>query len=59
MKKLGLNLKKYFPYHSSLIEGDGLGYDIQSYDSNKKKIFIEVKLPNQVLNHNFILPTEN
>ena len=31
------------PIHSSLKEGDGLGYDIKSYDKNGNEIFIEVK----------------
>ena len=31
------------PQHKSKTEGDGLGYDILSYDQNGKEIFIEVK----------------
>jgi len=31
------------PVHSSVIFGDGLGYDIQSFNSKGKKIYIEVK----------------
>ncbi len=29
--------------HSSVLKGDGLGYDIKSYDLNQNQIFIEVK----------------
>jgi hypothetical protein len=37
-----LGIKKS-PEHKSKSEGDGLGYDILSYDENGKEIFIEVK----------------
>lgn len=37
-----LGIKKN-PEHKSKSEGDGLGYDILSYDENENEIFIEVK----------------
>jgi len=37
-----LKIKK-IPEHKSKSEGDGLGYDILSYDKNGNEIFIEVK----------------
>jgi hypothetical protein len=40
LKSLGINET---PEHKSKSEGDGLGYDILSYDENRKEIFIEVK----------------
>ena len=50
----------YLPYikHSSIIYGDGLGYDIESKDLNGNTIFIEVKssVSNNLNNMNF---TEN
>ncbi len=35
------------PEHSSKTEGDGLGYDILSYDDNGDELFIEVKTTEQ------------
>jgi len=40
LKSLGINKQ---PIHKSKTEGDGLGYDILSYDENGNEIFIEVK----------------
>jgi hypothetical protein len=40
LKALGI---KKTPQHKSKSEGDGLGYDILSYDETGKEIFIEVK----------------
>lgn len=40
--------------HSSLVKGDGLGYDIQSWDKNED-IFIEVKTTTGMLNNDFII----
>lgn len=40
LKALGI---KKTPEHKSKSEGDGLGYDILSYDEKGKEIFIEVK----------------
>lgn len=40
LKSLGINKS---PIHKSKTEGDGLGYDILSYDENGKEIYIEVK----------------
>jgi len=40
LKSLGI---KKTPEHKSKSEGDGLGYDILSYDKNGQEIFIEVK----------------
>lgn len=41
--KNGLINLAYKVDHSSKTKGDGLGYDIESFDSNGKKIYIEVK----------------
>lgn len=40
LKSLGINK---VPEHISKSKGDGLGYDILSYDNNGKEMFIEVK----------------
>src|SRR5690606_9089754 len=40
LKTLGI---RKTPEHKSKSEGDGLGYDILSYDETGKEIFIEVK----------------
>ncbi len=40
LKSLGIRKE---PEHKSKSEGDGLGYDILSYDENGKEMFIEVK----------------
>jgi len=40
LKALGINKE---PEHKSKSEGDGLGYDILSYNEQAKEIFIEVK----------------
>ena len=40
LKSLGISKQ---PEHKSKSEGDGLGYDILSYNENGKEIFIEVK----------------
>lgn len=40
LKSLGMSKQ---PEHKSKSEGDGLGYDILSYNENGKEIFIEVK----------------
>lgn len=51
------NLEKYIPEirHVSQDEGDGLGYDIESYDDAGKPIFIEVKTTTNGLETPFFL----
>jgi hypothetical protein len=41
--------------HSSKIEGDGLGYDILSFDSNGSEKYIEVKTTSSGLNRSFFI----
>lgn len=41
-----LNLKKVAE-HVAITQGDGLGYDIKSYDENGNEIYIEVKTTTQ------------
>jgi len=49
-----LNIHKT-PIHKSKVEGDGLGYDILSYDENGEEIYIEVKCTKQNINTPFFL----
>lgn len=39
--------------HVSITKGDGLGYDIVSFDSTGKQIYIEVKTTTKKLESNF------
>lgn len=52
LKSLGI---KKVPEHISKSEGDGLGYDILSYDENGKQIFIEVKTTSNGVNTPFYI----
>nr|WP_026914227.1 DUF3883 domain-containing protein [Christiangramia portivictoriae] len=45
--------------HSSVIKGDGIGYDITSRDDNGKEIFIEVKATMGDLKHHSLLRETN
>lgn len=52
LKSLGVNKE---PEHKSKSEGDGLGYDILSYDEKGKEIFIEVKTTSSGANTPFYI----
>jgi hypothetical protein len=52
LKSIGI---KKAPEHISKSEGDGLGYDILSYDENRKQIYIEVKTTSKGLNTPFYI----
>jgi hypothetical protein len=52
MKSLGI---KKEPIQKSKKEGDGLGYDILSYDENGEEIFIEVKTTKGTFNSPFYI----
>lgn len=41
--------------HTAVKEGDGTGYDIQSFDENKNKIYIEVKTTTGCVNNPFYI----
>lgn len=52
LQSLGINKT---PEHKSKSEGDGLGYDILSYDENGEEIFIEVKTTSNGVNTPFYI----
>lgn len=52
LKSLGINK---VPDHVSKSQGDGLGYDILSYDENGKEMFIEVKTTSSNVNTPFYI----
>lgn len=52
LKSIGVNKE---PEHKSKSEGDGLGYDILSYDEKGKEIFIEVKTTSNGANTPFYI----
>lgn len=52
LKNIGIDKK---PIHSSMEMGDGLGYDIVSYDKEENEIFIEVKTTNTNQEDNFYM----
>jgi hypothetical protein len=41
--------------HTAEVDGDGLGYDIQSFDANGHPLFIEVKATNLGVNTPFFI----
>jgi hypothetical protein len=46
---------EHSPRHDSISKGDGLGYDILSYDENGEEIFIEVKTTKGSANRPFFI----
>lgn len=52
LERLGINK---IPEHKSKSEGDGLGYDILSYDEKGEEIFIEVKTTSKGANVPFFI----
>lgn len=46
------------PRHDSVVKGDGLGYDIRSFDENGKPIYIEVKTTSKSYDTPFYITDE-
>lgn len=55
LEKLGLHELSKQIIHSSIVIGDGLGYDIQSFCENKDQLFIEVKTTEGELESDFFM----
>lgn len=57
-KLIRLGLLELKPKHVSKMVGDGLGYDIESYNTNGDKIYIEVKTTRGSSSKFYITPNE-